>query len=102
MRAAYARCGLPVEVGLVSPGELATVHDGGMATELFAFKFFDPIRGRWIHARYKATREEIAARYLKWEITGPGWTPADVGGSFVPFVAEMGRGKEPTSTEPSK
>jgi hypothetical protein len=30
--------------------------------ELFPFRFFDPIRGRWIPARYRATREEIAAR----------------------------------------
>ena len=58
-----------------------------MALELFPFKFFDPIRGRWIQARYKATREDIAARYEKWEITGPGWVPSDVGGSFVPFAA---------------
>jgi hypothetical protein len=60
-------------------------------TELFLFRFFDPIRGRWVHARYKATPEEIAARYEKWEITGPGWTPSQVGGSFVPFVAEVVR-----------
>jgi hypothetical protein len=54
----------------------------GMARhELFAFKFFDPIRRRWIAARYKATREEIAARYGKWEIIAPGWTPNGVGGT---------------------
>ena len=50
-----------------------------MAHELFPFKFFDPLRKRWIQARYKATREEIAARYEKWEITGPGWIPSEVG-----------------------
>lgn len=54
--------------------------------ELFPFRFFDPIRKRWVPARYKAMREDIAARYEKWEITGPGWTPSPVGGSFVPFV----------------
>jgi hypothetical protein len=47
--------------------------------EIFPFRFFDPLRGRWITARYKATREEIAARYERWEITGPGWTPSNVG-----------------------
>jgi hypothetical protein len=57
-----------------------------MAPELFPFKFFDPIRARWITARYKATLGEIAARYERWEITGPGWTPSQVGGSFVPFA----------------
>ena len=59
----------------MSPDELAAAHDAGMA-ELFPFRFFDPIRRRWIRARYKATPEEIAARYEKWEITGPGWTPS--------------------------
>jgi hypothetical protein len=29
---------------------------------------------------------EIAARYERWEITGPGWTPSPAGGSFVPFA----------------
>lgn len=43
-----------------------------MPNELFPFKFYDPIRKRWIPARYRATREEIASRYEKWEITGPG------------------------------
>jgi hypothetical protein len=62
-----------------------------MAAELFPFKYFDSIRGRWIQARYKATPEEIAARHARWEITGPGWTPSPVGGSFVPFVAEVVR-----------
>jgi hypothetical protein len=55
--------------------------------ELFPFKFFDPLRGRWIQARYKATREEIAARYEKWEITGPGWTPSSVGSGSAGHLA---------------
>lgn len=49
-----------------------------MPHELFPFRYFDAIRGRWVEARYKASREEIAKRYVKWEITGPGWTPKDV------------------------
>lgn len=52
-----------------------------MAAEIFPFKFYDDLRGRWVKARYKATREEIAARYSKWEITGPGWTPPSLGGT---------------------
>ena len=32
-------------------------------SELFPFRFFDPIRDRWIQARYKATRADIAARH---------------------------------------
>lgn len=39
--------------------------------ELYPFKYFDPVRKRWAKARYRATREEIAARYPQgWEITG--------------------------------
>jgi hypothetical protein len=59
--------------------------------ELFPFKFFDPIRKRWVPARYKATPEEIAARYEKWEIIGSGWTPSQIGGSFVPFTENTDR-----------
>lgn len=55
-------------------------HHRRMLSKLFPFKFYDPIRKRWIQARYKATREDIAARYEKWEIKGSGWTPHDVDG----------------------
>ena len=56
-------------------------NTSGMAREpLYPFRFYDPLRKRWIQARYKASREEIAARYEKWEVTGPGWTPSDVDG----------------------
>jgi hypothetical protein len=51
---------------------------------LFPFRFFDPIRGRWVAARYKASREDIAKRYEKWEITGPGEVPAGGQGQFKP------------------
>jgi hypothetical protein len=30
-----------------------------------------PRTGKWIRARYRAQRHEIAARYADWEITGP-------------------------------
>lgn len=52
--------------------------------ELYPFKFFDPIRGRWVQARYKASREDIAARYERWEITGPGEVPSGGEGQFKP------------------
>lgn len=43
-----------------------------MAThELYPFRFFDPIRGRWIRARYVATLETIRARYPQFELAGP-------------------------------
>ena len=38
---------------------------------LYPFRFFDPIRKRWVRARYVATLQEIAERQEKWEITGP-------------------------------
>ena len=38
--------------------------------ELFAFRYRDPRTGKWIRARYGATREDIAARYAEWEIAG--------------------------------
>jgi hypothetical protein len=58
---------------------MASYYDG-VPDELFPFRFFDAMRGRWVQARHKATRETIAATYERWEITGPGWTPSDVDG----------------------
>jgi hypothetical protein len=37
---------------------------------LYPFRYFDPIRRRWIRARYVAELHEIAARHERWEITG--------------------------------
>ena len=42
-----------------------------MRIELFPFRFRDPVTGKWVRARYRADRHEIAARYAQWEITGP-------------------------------
>ena len=39
--------------------------------ELFAFRHRDPRFGKWFRARYRAERQEIAARCAEWEITGP-------------------------------
>jgi hypothetical protein len=38
---------------------------------LYPFRYFDPVRKRWIRARYVAERHEIVERYAKWEIIGP-------------------------------
>ena len=38
---------------------------------LYPFRFFDPVRKRWIRARYVGELHEITARYDRWEITGP-------------------------------
>ena len=37
---------------------------------LFPFRFFDPIRKRWVRARYVAERHQIEAGYAQWEIIG--------------------------------
>ena len=39
--------------------------------ELFAFRYRDPRTGKWVKARYRAERHEIARRFAEWEITGP-------------------------------
>jgi hypothetical protein len=77
--------------------------------ELFPFKFFDSIRGRWIQARYKATPEEITTRYERWEIIGPGWTPSGVvagtaGHLAAPrgFAVSSGLPPVPASLAPSR
>ena len=36
--------------------------------ELFHFRYRDPLTGKWLCARYVATRQEIAERHGEWEI----------------------------------
>jgi hypothetical protein len=68
---------------------------------LYPFRYRDPLTGRWVSARYKATREEIASRYAQWEITGPAEirSPETAGNYFRPFPlttrAELARLLEP-------
>jgi hypothetical protein len=38
--------------------------------ELHRFRYFDPLRKRWMVAGYRATRETIAARYERWAVLG--------------------------------
>jgi hypothetical protein len=47
---------------------------------LFPFEYFDPIRKRWVQARYRALFDAIADRGQPFRITGPGWSPS-AGGS---------------------
>lgn len=42
-----------------------------MRLELFPFLFRDPVTGKWVRARYRATQQEIARRHAEYEITGP-------------------------------
>jgi hypothetical protein len=56
-----------------------------VAVELFPFRYLDPMTGRWVKARYKATQDEIAARHAEWEITGPAEVRSPIGRSFHPY-----------------
>jgi hypothetical protein len=38
---------------------------------LYFFRFRDPTSGKWVRARYKAERTEIATRTAEWEPWGP-------------------------------
>lgn len=40
-------------------------------SELCSFSYFDPIRKRWIRARFKASIEHIRAQYAQYRIEGP-------------------------------
>jgi hypothetical protein len=42
------------------------------ASELFPFRYRDPRTGKWIRARYRADRQQIAGRYAEWEISRGG------------------------------
>ena len=39
--------------------------------ELFPFRYRDPVTRKWVRARYRAERHEIALRHAEYEITGP-------------------------------
>src|SRR5204862_442080 len=54
---------------------------------LYPFRYFDPVRERWIRARYVAERHIIESSYAEWEITGPPEVRRRVGhyDSFSPF-----------------
>jgi len=38
--------------------------------ELFPFRFWDPLRQRWINARYLCTLDDLRRRYERFEIVG--------------------------------
>src|SRR6476620_2182933 len=56
-----------------------------MALELYPSRFKDPLTGKWVRARYRASVQDIAARYATWEITGPVVRPASPSTGFDPF-----------------
>ena len=39
--------------------------------ELFPFRYRHELTGKWVRARYVASKDEVAARHAEWEIAGP-------------------------------
>jgi len=39
--------------------------------QLFPFRYRNPVTGKWVRARYVASREEIAKGNVEWEIIDP-------------------------------
>ena len=73
-----------------SPSELAVIHNRASRTgergvhpiamdeerpyfriELYPFSYFDPMRRRWVRARYRASIEDITASHGAVRIEGP-------------------------------
>ena len=52
---------------------------------LYPFRFRDPVSRKWVRARYKAERMEIATRYAEWEFCGPPEIRARAGAGFSPW-----------------
>ncbi len=53
-----------------------------MVLILHPFRFLDPVTHKWVKARYVAERDELEARYAKWEIIGEPEMRGPLGGSF--------------------
>jgi hypothetical protein len=52
--------------------------------DVFPCRYRDPRTGKWVRARYKATPDDIAARYAEWELTEPGEVRRPSEGYFSP------------------
>jgi hypothetical protein len=71
-----------------------------MAPDLYPFRYRDPVTGKWVRARYRATVEDIQARYARWEITGPVGRPASASRGFDPFRKLVSHAEWTRLTEP--
>jgi hypothetical protein len=71
--------------------------------ELYHFKYLDPVTGKWREARYRATKEDIAATYEQWEVIGePEFIkPADGFQRFSPFNANQSDGSAMVEDKPT-
>ncbi len=69
--------------------------------ELFAFRYRDARTGKWIRARYRAERHEIAARYAEFEIIGePEVRNVDPGARYFNPQTGAGPGHRPVKDPP--
>ncbi len=68
---------------------------------LYPFRFRDPLTGKWIRARYKASRSDLEQRYAEWEITRPGEMRKCIGGSFSPHGKLIAHAKLKQISEPA-
>jgi hypothetical protein len=60
-----------------------------VAVELFPFRYRDPLTGRWVKARYKATPEEIAICFAESTMGGIA-RPGSPGGNIPRLPREGG------------
>ena len=56
-----------------------------MPTEVLPLRYRDARTGKWLHARYRATGEEIQQRYEVWEINDTSDICVGNGVMFAPF-----------------
>ena len=52
--------------------------------ELYSFRYYDPLRRRWVRARYRARISEIAARYAEYRVEGSPEIRSGSSGQFDP------------------
>ena len=52
---------------------------------LYPFRFVDPVTGRWVRARYRASLADLAERYERWETIGEPEVRDAVDAGFRPF-----------------
>ncbi len=52
---------------------------------VFPFRYRDERTGKWVRARYKASRSDLETRYVEWEITGPAEVRDPIGDGVNPW-----------------
>jgi hypothetical protein len=62
-----------------------------MLVEDYPIRSRDPLTGRWVRARYKASKSDLAARHVEWEIIGPPEIREPLDPAFTPFAPPIGK-----------